>query len=261
MRRLKELILKNILFPILVCLLLVSSCKKEDTVEPIRDVQEQSIADDQILEDFLSSHFYNYDDFSDPDFNDEIVMDTISGENASKTPLINQVKKEVIRVRTSDGSFIDHSLYYLIAREGTGQHPASVDSTYLSYEGQLLNGQVFDSSKTPIWFDLSEVVRGFKEGTPKLKSGDFTVNDDNTINFFGYGRGILFFPSGLGYFSSSTGAIPAYSPLIFKIDLYRINKSDHDGDGILSADEYDQDGDGIPDDTDGDGLADYLDAD
>jgi hypothetical protein len=49
--------------------------------------------------------------------------------------------------------------------------------------------------------------------------------------------------------------------LIFKIDLYRINKSDHDGDGILSADEYDQDGDGIPDDTDGDGLADYLDAD
>ena len=125
----------------------------------------------------------------------------------------------------------------------------------------MLNGQVFDSSKTPIWFDLSEVVRGFKEGTPKLKSGDFTVNDDNTINFFGYGRGILFFPSGLGYFSSSTGAIPAYSPLIFKIDLYRINKSDHDGDGILSADEYDQDGDGIPDDTDGDGLADYLDAD
>ena len=100
MQRLKELILKNILFTILVCLLLVSSCKKEDKVEPIRDVQEQSIADDQILEDFLSSHFYNYDDFSDPDFNDEIVMDTISGENASKTPLINQVKKEVIRVRT-----------------------------------------------------------------------------------------------------------------------------------------------------------------
>ena len=68
-------------------------------------------------------------------------------------------------------------------------------------------------------------------------------------------------PSGLGYFGRATGSIPAYSPIIFKIDLFLVKQTDHDGDGILSSLEYDNDEDGIPDDSDGDGLADYLDSD
>ena len=255
------MILKNILVTTLIIISFLSSCKKEDDVEPLRDVQEQSIADDQSIEDFLSSHFYNYEDFSDPDYDGGIVFDTLQSENASKTPLINQVRKEVISVITADGSFIDHNLYYLIAREGTGISPATVDSTYLSYEGLLLDKSVFDSSSTPVWFDLTSVVRGFREGAHKIRSGDFRVNDDNTVDFFGYGQGALFFPSGLGYFSRTAGAVPAYAPLIFKINLYGVNQTDHDGDGILSADEFDNDGDGVPDDTDEDGTPDYLDAD
>ena len=253
--------MKNILVTTLIIISFLSSCKKEDDVEPLRDVQEQSIADDQSIEDFLSTHFYNYEDFSDPDYDGGIVFDTLQNENASKTPLINQVRKEVISVITADGSFIDHNLYYLIAREGTGISPATVDSTYLSYEGLLLDKSVFDSSSTPVWFDLTSVVRGFREGAHKIRSGDFRVNDDNTVDFFGYGQGALFFPSGLGYFSRTAGAVPAYAPLIFKINMYGVNQTDHDGDGILSADEFDNDGDGVPDDTDEDGTPDYLDAD
>lgn len=253
--------MKNFLVTTLIIISFLSSCKKEDDVEPLRDVQEQSIADDQSIEDFLSSHFYNYEDFSDPDYDGGIVFDTLQNENASKTPLINQVRKEVISVITADGSFIDHNLYYLIAREGTGISPATVDSTYLSYEGLLLDKSVFDSSSTPVWFDLTSVVRGFREGAHKIRSGDFRVNDDNTVDFFGYGQGALFFPSGLGYFSRTAGAVPAYAPLIFKIDLYGVNQTDHDGDGIPSADEFDNDGDGVPDDTDEDGTPDYLDGD
>ena len=78
--------------------------------------------------------------------------------------MINQVKKEIIRVQTSEGNYVDHSLYYLVAREGTEIKPATADSTYLSYQGNLLNGYTFDSSKTPIWFDLTNLVRGFREG-------------------------------------------------------------------------------------------------
>jgi hypothetical protein len=36
---------------------------------------------------------------------------------------------------------------------------------------------------------------------------------------------------------------------------------DDDGDGVLTKDEYDTDGNGIPDDSDGDGIPDYLDND
>jgi hypothetical protein len=96
---------------------------------------------------------------------------------------------------------------------------------------------------------------------PALKSGEFTVDESNNTTFSNYGQGALFMPSGLGYYNNASGGIPAYSPLIFKVNLYLVKQTDHDGDGILSADEFDRDGDGVPDDTDGDSIPDYLDAD
>ena len=248
---------------ILFSFFIIYSCKKEEEVivELPREVGEQAILDEQSLEDFLSTHFYNYEDFQNSDIQTKISFDTISGENSEKKPLINQIKKSTISVKTSDGSFVNHSIYTLVAREGIGQTPSSVDSTYVSYEGLLLNKLSFDKSLTPIWFDLTSVVRGFREGMTALKPGNFSVDQNNLPEFSNYGQGAIFMPSGLGYFGNTTGSIPAYSPIIFKIDLFLVKQTDHDGDGILSADEFDNDGDGIADDSDGDGLADYLDAD
>jgi hypothetical protein len=253
-------LIKKIIFILLFSILIIS-CKKEEQVELPRDILEQAIVDDQILEDYLSTHFYNYEDFVDLSYDESITIDTISDENISKIPLISQVKKNSIRVKTSNGSFVNHDLYYLVAREGIGQSPSSVDSTYLSYEGSLLNGNVFDQSTSPVWFDLTQVVRGFREAMPAFKSGTYQVNNDNTVEFESFGQGAMFLPSGLGYFSSPAGSIPAYSPLVFKINLYTFNESDHDGDGIPTSQEFDADGDGIADDTDEDGLNDYLDTD
>ena len=252
--------IKKIIFILLFSVVIIS-CKKEEQVELPRDIAEQAITDDQIIEDYLSTHFYNYEDFENLSYDESIIIDTIRGENSSKIPLINQVKKNSIRVKISNGSFVNHDLYYLVAREGVGQSPSSVDSTYLSYEGSLLNGNVFDQSTSPVWFDLTQVVRGFREAMPAFKSGTYQVNNDNTVEFESFGQGAMFLPSGLGYFSSPAGSIPAYSPLVFKINLYTFNESDHDGDGIPTSQEFDADGDGIADDTDEDGLNDYLDTD
>jgi hypothetical protein len=80
----------------------------------------------------------------------------------------------------------------------------------------------------------------------------------------------MFVPSGLAYYRSGSGSIPSYSPLIFSVKLYKIQRVDNDADGILSFQEdLDQDGylytlsTGVanPDDTDGDGIPDYLDKD
>ena len=94
-----------------------------------------------------------------------------------------------------------------------------------------------------------------------LKAGTYTINTDNTVNYKDFGQGVFFIPSGMGYFSSTQGSIPAYSPLVFKVSLYTMNESDHDFDGILTKNEYDNDNDGIPDDSDEDGVPDYLDND
>ena len=38
---------------------------------------------------------------------------------------------------------VDHTLYYFAAREGIGESPTVADSTFSSYEGQLLSGDDF----------------------------------------------------------------------------------------------------------------------
>ena len=87
--------------------------------------------------------------------------------------------------------------------------------------------------------------------------GNYTQNTNGSIDFSDYGQGLIFIPSGLGYFGNAQASIPAYSPLIFSLNVYTTNQADHDADGILSFNE-DVDGDGNPfnDDTDGDGATD-----
>ena len=238
------------------------SCKDEEiAAEPPRDVAEQVSKEEIELEEFLSSHYYNYEDFQASDSSSEIIIDSLLESNSGKITLIDQVEKKFVKVKTSSGDLITHPIYTLVAKEGSGQSPSRADSTYVSYKGILLNKSQFDRSFEPIWFDLTTVVRGFREGLGVFKSGEFTVDQNNIATFSNYGQGIIFMPSGLGYYKNNSGAIPEYSPLIFVINLYLVKKTDHDGDGILSGLEYDNDGDGLPDDTDDDGLVDYLDSD
>ena len=286
-------------FSLVIILVLLSSCKKDNEVEPIRDVAQQSADDDLAITDFLETHFYNYADFQENpnDYTLEIELDTIDGDNSGKIPLMDQVEQKRVMISTSDGDEVEHTLYYLVIREGVGANPKVVDSTYLAYEGSLINGNTFDQRDFPVWLDLASVVRGFREGLPKLKSGTYTVQENGITVFENYGQGILFFPSGLGYFSQAQSGVPAYSPLIFRLSLFGVNGADHDNDGILSyledvdndgnplnddtdedgtanmfdidddgdgkptSEEYDTNDDGIPDDTDGDGIPDYLDFD
>jgi hypothetical protein len=57
------------------------------------------------------------------------------------------------------------------------------------------------------------------------------------------GAGVMFIPSGLAYYSTGSGSIPTYVPLIFKFKLFAISRLDQDGDGIPSYLE-DLNGDG-----------------
>ena len=268
----------------MICLtaFLVFSCDKDDdTPEPIppRDRGEQAIEDDQALIEYLSTHFYNYEEFENPseDFDYVVRFDTISGDNASKTPII---ESEKLLTKTVNHQGVDQQLYVLVEREGEGQKPSYADSTFVTYQGQLLNESVFDSNlKTPLWFSLTPyyarqangsvsavggIIKGFQQGLIEFKAATgYEVKPDNTIEWTNdFGVGAIFIPSGLGYFNSPQGKIPAYSPIIFSVNLYRVNEADHDRDGVPSIME-DLDGDGslINDDTDGDGLPNFSDPD
>ncbi|WP_339655992.1 FKBP-type peptidyl-prolyl cis-trans isomerase [uncultured Salegentibacter sp.] len=200
-----------------------------------RDPEEQALTDADSINNFLDTHFYNYEEFENPsdDFDYMVRLDTIAGENADKTPLSEE---ENLIMKTVVNNDVEYNMYVLKVREGEGQQPKFTDSTLVSYRGELLNLTAFDNANTPVWFDLTTLIKGFTEGIIEFKGASgYKVNPDNTVDFNDdYGIGALIFPSGLGYFSSSQTSIPPYSPLVFNVQLFRVNETDHDRDGIPS---------------------------
>jgi len=251
---------------LLLTFTLLLSCNKDDdnTIE-IRDYSEQVVVDEQTIEEYLKSHYYNYEDFNSSnsfEVDTKVRIDTITDATANKTPLFDQVKIKTINVSDSDGIETPHKLYYIIAREGIISNPSIVDSVYITYKGMLTDNSIFDERKYPAWLDLANSLQGFREGVSELKSGEFKQNSNGTIQYSSYGVGLFFLPSGIGYFENTTSNIPEYSPLIFSVSLMTSNPTDHDSDGVLSINE-DIDGDGSPfyDDTDNDNIWNMYDAD
>ena len=283
-------------------ILVIYSCSKDSSsIEeiPANDIGPQYVLENDSIVEFLQTHFYNYKDFENLSSNNtvELLIDTISGDNSDKISLFDQVSTLSIDIEDDNNEMISHNMYYIINREGNGDSPTVADSVFVAYKGMTLGNTTFDNRKNPTWLDNTTVVRGFKEFTALLKRGDISTNNDGTYLLSNYGIGMAIMPSALGYYNNSTISIPAYSPLIFQINLTTYNSTDHDhdginsiyedlngdhifsnddtdednlpnyrdadddGDGVLTIDEYDADGDGVVDDTDGDGIPDYLDND
>ena len=293
---------RNIIF-FLSVVILFNSCGGTDDEEtdyvPMEPISTQYVIENDSIIEFMQTHFYNYEDFTNLSSNStiELIIDTISGDNSDKISLFDQVTTLSIDILDENDEVVPHNLYYIINREGSGQSPTVADSVFVSYKGLTLGNNVFDSRKNPVWLDNTTVVRGFKEFNALLKRGDISTNPNGTYEFNNFGVGFVIMPSFLGYYENNTATIPAYSPLIFQVNMHTMNTADHDadginsidedlngdhifsnddtdsdnipnyrdrdddGDGILTEDEYDEDGDGIPDDSDGDGIPDYLDND
>ena len=256
---------KFYIYILLIFSLFLSCNKDDDDTIQIREYIEQVVLDEQTIEEYLKSHYYNYEDFNTPnsfEVDIKVRIDTIRDATANKIPLFDQVKVKTVNVTDSDGNDIPHKLYYIIAREGVVSNPSIVDSVYVRYKGMLTDKYVFDERKHPAWLDLANALQGFREGVSELKSGEFRQNSNGTVQYSSFGVGLFFLPSGLGYFENTSANIPEYSPLIFSVSLITSNPSDHDNDGILSINE-DIDGDGDPfyDDTDGDNLWNMYDSD
>lgn len=256
-------------------------CNNDDDVTEevtLRNPVEQAAEDDETLQAYFRTHFYNYEEFENPPvgFDYVIKFDTIAGENSNKIPLT-----EAVNVKNVTSNEVDYKLYILKVREGVGRQLTFADSAFVAYRGVLTDRTVFDSNTAvPSWFDLpgfvsrdsqgrlvrvgGNLVTGFTKGLTEFREGSgFQVNPDNTVTWNeDYGIGAIFMPSGLGYFASTVGAIPPYSPIIFSIKLLRAVEADHDNDGIPSwMEDLDGDGNLFNDDTDKDGFPNHSDPD
>jgi hypothetical protein len=262
-------------------------------VAPPKPYAEQYPKDIALIETYLKTNYITV--LNTPgETKDQDV--TIAKLDAGHTVSIWDQKDYALLNRKVEIHGITYTLYYLVLREGTGEKPCNVDDVFAAYNGKYLAETTTDNVTTitstqfeeviypEAFMNLYGVIRGWKEIFPQFKSGDTSSNPDGTVKYKNFGAGVMFIPSGLAYYNTGKGTIPAYAPLVFSFKLYKIRRSDLDftvsgtsfvstPDGVLSYQE-DGDGDGYmwttaelpegavnPDDTDKDGILDFFDFD
>lgn len=112
--------------------------------------------------------------------------------------------------KTKDIQQASSGLFYEIKEQGNGSKPSSSSKVVVHYEGKLIDGTIFDSSKKrgePATFPVDGVIPGFKEGIMLLSEG---------------GKATLHIPAELGYGNMSIPGIPAGSTLVFDIELIKV---------------------------------------
>lgn len=117
------------------------------------------------------------------------------------------VKEKISAVSTTTG--FTNYVHYIQVKEGAADLITGKVAK-LKYTGRLLNGFVFDSNinrTDSLNYKVggsNNYVQGFKVGVDKMRLGE---------------RATFIFPSGFGYGGTAKNNIPAYSTLIFDIEI------------------------------------------
>lgn len=125
-------------------------------------------------------------------------------QQASKDAFDAYLKENGIEAQPTESGLI-----YVRTKPGKGPKPTANQTVKVHYTGRLLDGTVFDSSVErgePIEFPLGahQVIPGWDEGIAMMSKGE---------------KGILYIPYNLAYGPRATGPIPAYSNLVFDVEL------------------------------------------
>lgn len=102
-------------------------------------------------------------------------------------------------------------IYYKVLKTGTGTITPNVRSIVtVHYKGSLIDGRVFDNSyerSCPEAFRLCDVIEGWQLALQRMHAGD---------------KWIIYIPYTMGYGTRPSGPIPAYSTLIFEVELLTV---------------------------------------
>lgn len=116
------------------------------------------------------------------------------------------------KISTGEGVLgLPCGILYKVIQVGSGMvSPTGGSVVSVHYRGTLINGREFDNSwkrGCPEAFRLNQVIEGWQQGLQYMKVGD---------------RWMIYIPYQLGYGNRTSGPIPAFSTLIFEVELLSI---------------------------------------
>lgn len=125
--------------------------------------------------------------------------------------LKNEAFMQALRDGEEELFEISQGVLVKIIKNGNGNRsPRQGNVVTVNYKGSLINGKVFDSSYErgyPEAFRLSDLIVGWQIALTQMRIGD---------------HWIVYIPHEVGYGSRANGNIPAYSTLIFEMELVAI---------------------------------------
>ena len=263
--------MKYKLYILLITILLLGfSCGDDDDdgiIEvPEADRTEQQVIDNDSLVSYLQSHYVDASLLSNnPTISfTEININQLPDDGELPNPNQNSLLIDIVETLTTTYFDVEYEYYILKINQGGSENsPNFSDKVRVSYEGTLMDDTVFDSSSTPVDFDLTSTIAGWGRVLPEFNlAEDFVINSDGTVTYNNPGIGIMFLPSGLGYYSAAAGSVPVYSNLIFKFKVFQSELNDHDFDNVPShLEDINGDYDLTNDNSDDDTFADFVDSD
>lgn len=133
-------------------------------------------------------------------------MDKAATENMEKGEAFLAENAEREEVMTTESG-----LQYEVLEEGDGEKPGPEDQVKVHYTGELLSGEVFDSSRErgePVTFGLNQVIEGWTQGLQLMSEGS---------------RYKLYIPSDLAYGPGGNMSIGPNETLVFDVELLEVN--------------------------------------
>lgn len=123
----------------------------------------------------------------------------------------NEAFMQALREGEEELFEISQGVLVKILKSGDGDRsPRTGNVVTVNYKGSLINGKVFDNSWErgyPEAFRVSDLIVGWQIALTQMHIGD---------------RWIVYIPYDKGYGTRANGPIPAYSTLIFEMELMAI---------------------------------------
>lgn len=102
-------------------------------------------------------------------------------------------------------------IYYKVLESGSGTICPNVRNIVsVHYKGSLIDGRIFDNSyerNCPEAFRLCDAIEGWQLALQQMHVGD---------------KWVIYIPYSMGYGNRTSGPIPAFSTLIFEVELLGI---------------------------------------
>ena len=125
---------------------------------------------------------------------------------------LSEADATLVRAKYDTAHVNPSGLRYLVRNPGTGNPPSLGSEVVVHYDGYLLDGTKFDSSRdrnTPFSFRVGtgRVIPGWDEAFATMKKGE---------------KRTLIIPWWLGYGEEGKGPIPSRATLVFEVELLDI---------------------------------------